>query len=128
MDTTGWMQRRTWTPAASHAGPAPKGVGFDDVINAIIDIFKDDPKPGSEGMENDSNNTGNVTVDGEMKVIHEFVNLPDNITAEEIARLINDIPDDEGWIKKLVKNVVFQKWDLKEKGRLEAKQNRARGV
>ena len=128
MDTTGWMQRRTWTPAASHAGPAPKGVGFDDVINAIIDIFKDDPKPGSAGMENDSSNSGNVTVDGEMKVIHEFVNLPDNITAEELSRLINDIPNDEGWIKKLVKNVVFQKWDLKEKGRLEAKQNRARGV
>ena len=69
-----------------------------------------------------------MTLNGEMKIKHEFVNLPENISAEEVARLINEVPDDEGWIKKLVKNVVFQKWDLKEKGRLESKQNRARGV
>ncbi|WP_405296347.1 hypothetical protein [Methanobrevibacter sp.] len=127
MDTTGWMNRRTWTPSASHAGPAPKGVGFDDIINAIIDLFNDDPEntPGAGGLETTSDT---MTVNGEMKIKHEFVNLPENISAEEVARLINDVPDDEGWIKKLVKNVVFQKWDAKEKGRLEAKQNRARGV
>ena len=42
--------------------------------------------------------------------------------------LINDAPDDENWIKSLVRNLKFQKWDLKEKARLEAKNNRAKGV
>ncbi len=127
MDTTGWMNQRNWTPSASHAGPAPKGFGFNDLINAIKDIFKDDdPTTSSGGL---GENPGAVdTIEGKLTIIHEFVNLPENISAEEVARLINDAPDDENWIKSLVRNLKFQKWDLKEKARLEAKNNRAKGV
>lgn len=127
MDTTGWMNQRNWTPSASHAGPAPKGFGFNDLINAIKDIFKDDdPTTSSGGL---GENPGAVdTIEGNLTITHEFVNLPENISAEEVARLINDVPDDENWIKSLVRNIRFQKWDLKEKARLEAKNNRAKGV
>ena len=127
MDTTGWMNQRNWTPSASHAGPAPKGFGFNDLINAIKDIFKDDdPNTSSGGL---GENPGAVdTIEGNLTITHEFVNLPENISAEEVARLINDAPDDENWIKSLVRNIRFQKWDLKEKARLEAKNNRAKGV
>ena len=97
------------------------------MINAIKDIFKDDdPTTSSGGL---GENPGSVdTIEGKLTITHEFVNLPENISAEEVARLINDAPDDENWIKLLVRNIRFQKWDLKEKARLEAKNNRAKGV
>lgn len=127
MDTTGWMNQRNWTPSASHAGPAPKGFGFQDLINAIKDLFSDDDPTTSGGSPGVNPNEVD-TIEGNLTITHEFVNLPENISAEEVARLINDVPDDENWIKNLVRNVRFQKWDLKEKARLEAKNNRARGV
>ena len=124
MDVTGWQQRRTWTPSAS-AGPAPKSVGFKDAIQQLIDILKDDPdKPtGNGGLQTDSD-----TVTGEFTIIHDFKNLPEGVTAEEIAKLVEESTTNENFIKKLAQNPVFQKWDLKTKGLLEAKNNRARGV
>ena len=123
MDTTGWQNRRSWTPSASHAGPAPKSWSLEDLWNEL-----------KSSLENDTSHDdvfvkdlpSELTING--TIIHDFLNLPEGITADEIARLIQDAPNDEGWIKKLVKNVIFQKWDLKEKARLEGKANRARGV
>ena len=124
MDTTGWMTQRTWTPSKSHAGPSPSGFGFKEFIQIIKDLFDDDSdKPTPTG-----NGSNDISVSGEVTIVHEFINLPEGVTAEELARLINDVPESENWIKKLVKNTVFQKWDLKEKARIEAKNNRARGV
>ena len=36
MDTTGWMNQRNWTPAASHAGPAPKTWSLEDLFSELI--------------------------------------------------------------------------------------------
>ena len=126
MDVTGWQNQRNWTPAASHAGPAPKSSSFSfaDMINELKSAVQNDD---ADAIVYDSTN-GEIVVNGEVKVVHEFLNLPENITASELASLINDLPENENWIKKLVKNVIFQKWDLKEKARLESKQKRARGV
>lgn len=126
MDVTGWQQRRTWTPSAS-AGPAPHSIGFKDLIQQVIDILKDDPKntPGNNGLENNSEDN---TLKGEFTFIHDFKNLPDGITAEEVAALIEKSTTNDTFIKKLAQNPVFQKWDLKTKNVLENKNNRARGV
>jgi hypothetical protein len=124
MDVTGWQQQRNWTPAASHAGPAPKSWSFEDLFTELK----------KELSDNDSNeivinpNNGEITINGECKVVHEFINLPENITAEEVARLINETSSNESWIKNLVKNTVFQKLDLTEKARIESKNRRARGM
>ena len=59
---------------------------------------------------------------------HEFLNLPDNISAEEVARIVSETTSEDSWITKLVKNVVFQKNDLKEKARIESKNKRAIGA
>ena len=126
MDVTGWQNQRNWTPAASHAGPAPKSRNFSfaDMINELKSAMQNE---NNDAIVYDSTNS-EIVINGEVKVVHDFLNLPENITASELARLINDLPEDENWIKKLVKNVIFQKWDLKEKARLERKANRAKGV
>lgn len=123
MDTTGWMNQRNWTPAASHAGPAPKSMSFGDFINEL----KNDNEDKQIIIEN-TNSNETVTVDGEFTVIHDFLNLPEGITAEEIAKIVAETTNSENWIKKLVQNIRFQKYDLKEKTRLKAKKSRAIGV
>ncbi|WP_295588806.1 hypothetical protein [uncultured Methanobrevibacter sp.] len=127
MDTTGWMNQRNWTPSASHAGPAPRGLTFGEFIDAINSNNETAPLVLNEGS-NEHEVNGKVTVEH----IHKFIDLPDSVSAEEVARLINDAPEDDNWliklIKLLVKNKDFQNWDLREKGRLEAKNIRAGGV
>lgn len=124
MDTTGWMNQRNWTPAASHAGPAPKSIGFGEFINELKTLFTTN----DESNTTFENNDGELVLNGEMKIIHEFLNLPENISEAELVRLINESTSDESWIKKLVKNVVFQKLDLREKAKIEGKNKRAKGV
>lgn len=123
MDVTGWQNRRTWTPSASHAGPGPKTPTFGDLVDEIN-------KDNTEVIVENTSSSDEVIVNGEVTVKHEhkFINLPDTVSAEEVARLINDTPDDDTWIKKLVRNVRFQKWDLKEKAKIERRNNRAIGV
>ena len=126
MDTTGWMNRRTWTPAASHAGPAPKGLTFGEFVDAI--------KENNESEQTNLNNTDDVEINGKVTVehIHKFLDLPEGISAEEVARLINEAPEDDNWLTKLIKILVkdrnFQNLDLKEKLKIERKNNRARGI
>ncbi|MBE6508260.1 MAG: hypothetical protein E7Z77_02475 [Methanobrevibacter sp.] len=123
MDVTGWQNRRTWTPSAS-AGPAPKSASY-----SISDLFSEL----KTSIENQSKEpvTGNydeILLGGSVTIVHEFLNLPPNIDEEEVARIVNETSDDESWIKKLVQNSRFQKWDLKEKARLNGRDARARGV
>lgn len=125
MDTTGWMQRRNWTPASSHAGPGPKQMTFGMFIDELKTAFASDQK---ETVVENTPTSDTMVVSGEMKITHDFVNLPENISADEVARLIHESTDDESWIRKLVQNVKFQKADLKEKLRIEGKNNRARGI
>ena len=123
MDTTGWMQRRNWTPAASHAGPAPKTWSLEDLFEEL--------KDSQQEVVVESNDYSNgLVLDGEVTVkhLHEFINLPDTVSAKEVAKLINDSTNEDSWIKNLVQNNVFQKWDLKEKARIEGKTRRARGI
>jgi len=124
MDVTGWQQRRTWTPSAS-AGPAPKSLGFKDLIEALKDLLSDDPKPNGDSM---SNNSEGKTISGEFTITHEFKNLPDHVSAEDVARYVEKSATNENILKKIAQHPAFQRYDLKEKLRLEKKSNRAKGV
>ena len=125
MDTTGWMNQRNWTPAASHAGPAPKTSSIGDIFDELKKILDNDPTPGQNTLDA-SGETNTIEVD--VTVHHEFENLPEHMDEAEVARIINETTNSHDWIKKLVKNNLFQKWDLKEKFRIETKKNRVRGV
>ena len=83
MDTTGWMNQRNWTPAASHAGPAPRSMSFGDFINEL----KSDNEDKEIIIEN-TNSNETVTVDGEFTIVHDFINLPDGVSADEVANIV----------------------------------------
>lgn len=128
MDVTGWQQRRTWTPSAS-AGPAPRSIGFKDVIQQLIDILKDDPDDSHNPSSNIiGSNSNESSLKGEFTIIHDFKNLPSGVTAEEVAKIVENSATNDNFVKKLVKYVRFQELDAKEKLKLERRANRAKGV
>lgn len=127
MDVTGWQQRRTWTPSAS-AGSAPKNYGIKNLIDELKNIFKDDdPKntPGTNALEPSSNESN---LKGEFTFVHDFKKLPEGISAEEVAKIVENSATNDNFVKKLVKYARFQELDSIEKTRLEKRKNRAKGV
>ena len=67
----------------------------------------------------------------ELHVVHDhnykFENLPEGVSAKEVANMINDAPTNEEWTKKLTESSSFQKWDSRAKNRLDGKLRRAKG-
>lgn len=124
MDTTGWMNQRNWTPAASHAGPAQRGLTFGEFIDAIKS------ENDSTVVVDNNSNDGDVEIKGKVTVehIHKFIDLPEGVSAEEVARLINETTSSDNWIKSLANNIRFQLADLKAKSKIEGKQKRSRGI
>ncbi|WP_305554635.1 hypothetical protein [Methanobrevibacter sp. V74] len=128
MDTTGWMNQRNWTPAASHAGPAPRGLSFGEFIDAIKSKNDSTLVVDNNSSDDDVEINGKVTVEH----IHKFIDLPEGVSAAEVARLINEAPENQNWLIKLIKLLVkekhFQDLDLKEKIKLNKKNARAGGI
>lgn len=124
MDTTGWMNQRNWTPAASHAGPAQRGLTFGEFVDAIKS------ENDSTVVVDNNSNDGDVEIKGKVTVehIHKFIDLPEGVSAEEVARLINETTSSDNWIKSLANNIRFQLADLKAKSKIEGKQKRSRGI
>lgn len=127
MDTTGWMQRRTWTPSASHAG-SPSGSPFDSLTQAIDNLATDTNTGEEFDIYTGETVSTEITVNGELKVIHEFKNLPKGVSAKEVAEIVNETTSSEDWQKKLANSVAFQSEDDKVKTRLKRKLTRAKGV
>ena len=94
--------------------------------------------PSAAGFELNDVNIGanNVSTSGsgvqrlelEANLTHDFRNLPEGITAEEVARIVQDSTTDDSFVKKLANNITFQREDSKVKAVMAAKTNRARGV
>lgn len=127
MDTTGWMNQRTWTPSQSHAGPARRKLS-ETPSKLFENIERSISNNNSNDEESFEYSTDNILIDGELTVKHEFLNLPDGIDEKEIANMIQDTTNDATWIKKLVNNTIFQKADSKAKLKLERSNSRAIGV
>lgn len=124
MDTTGWMNQRNWTPAASHAGPAQRGLTFGEFVDAIKSENDSTVVVDNNSNDEDVEIKGKVTVEH----IHKFIDLPEGVSAEEVARLINETTSSDNWIKSLANNLRFQLADLKAKSKIEGKQKRSRGI
>lgn len=126
MDTTGWMNQRNWTPSQSHAGgPArdPFQTQTDLLENIAYDLGTDRPFDIKTGEYVDD-----LVISGELKVVHEFKNLPEGVDESEVARIVKETTHDDSWIKTLVNNATFQKADSKAKTRIDRKVQRAKGV
>lgn len=59
---------------------------------------------------------------------HKFEGLPQGVDEAKIARMINDAPTDEKFVKQLANNVKFQIADHRAKVRFERKGNRSKGL
>lgn len=127
MDTTGWQKQRNWTPAQSHAGPSPTDPF--DKQNGILERIATDLQTGEEfDIYSGETVDSELTLNGEITVKHEFINLPDGMDEKEVARLISEATNDSDWLKSLIQNSKFQDLDKKVKRRLALKSNRAKGV
>ena len=65
---------------------------------------------------------------GELTLKHEFINLPDSVSEDEVLRLIEESTLSDEFIHKLVNSKLFQNLDLKVKEKIKLKLNRNRGV
>ena len=65
---------------------------------------------------------------GEIILVHELENVPDGVSAGDVARLIDETTSSEEFAKNLARNMNFQKYDLKVKQSINSRSNRARGV
>ena len=134
MDTTAFQKGYGWSSPKTHAGPSSvghrAGRASPNSLLEDFDVVKELNKNNNESnkMENNEENQIILVLSGETKLKHEFIDLPDNISEEEIVRLINEAPEDAGWLKSLVQNMDFQELDRKIKSKLQFRENRANGV
>lgn len=61
-------------------------------------------------------------------VIYDFKNLPQGVSAEEVAQIVNQTSTTKEFARNLTSNMSFQNYDLKVKDRLSNKTSRARGA
>lgn len=119
MDTTGWMQRRTWTPAQSHAGSPTGEIEVEsngmpvviELLYKIIDLLQPENK---EPIEINLNKTGKVDVNAK----HELTNLPNTVDENIVTQMINEATQDKEFIKALTSNDDFQYLDRKYKDKI----------
>lgn len=134
MDTTAFQKGYGWSSPKTHAGPSSvghrAGRASPNSLLEDFDVVKELNKNNNESnkMETNEENQIIIVLSGETKLKHEFIDLPDNISEEEIVRLINEAPEDAGWLKSLVQNMDFQELDRKIKSKLQFRENRANGV
>lgn len=127
MDTTGWMNQRNWTPSQSHAGSPPRDPFAEQ--NGLLGEIASKVQPTGTGEGTESETVADtISLDGEVHIVHDFVNLPDNVDEQTIAQIVKDTTEDGNWIKKLVNNSIFQKANQKANIKLERQTRRARGV
>lgn len=69
-----------------------------------------------------------VNLNATFTFTHEFNNLPETISAEEVASMINMAPYSKEFVKSLTQNEAFQAADLKVKNKISARNRRARGA
>ena len=83
-----------------------------------------------ESNDNYTSSSDDVQIGGKLEIIHkhEFEGLPEGIDEVKLARMINDAPNDERFVKQLANNVKFQIADHRAKVRFERKGNRSKGL
>ena len=134
MDTTAFQKGYGWSSPKTHAGPSSvghrAGRASPNSLLEDFDVVKELNKNNNESNKTETNEENQIIIvlSGETKLKHEFINLPDTVSEEEIVRLINEAPEDAGWLKSLVQNMDFQELDRKIKSKLQFRENRANGV
>lgn len=94
MDTTGWMNRRTWTPAQSHAGSPSK----------------------LELTNNDSGTNDNITHSGEITLnLNLNIDGGNNLDRDSITSIVRETLGNRDTLKMIARNKDFQEIDANMK-------------
>lgn len=111
MDTTGWMNRRTWTPSASHSGPVPRGLKLsEESDNQIVIIELLQQIYNLLLSESETESSVRMIHEGEVKYNfkHDIEgSLPDGLTAEDVVEIMDAHVEDSTFLKKLTNNRDF---------------------
>ena len=67
-------------------------------------------------------------IDGEITIVHDLKNVPEGIDEAALAEMLNESTQDESFVKRIAQNMNFQKYDLREKLKIERKNKRDTGV
>ena len=121
MDTTGWQQRRDWNGVAAGAPTVKyrRSLSNGNVIDDLKNTFSGD-------NSNTTSEEVKLTIEHNLNINLE--NIPEHVDEATIVRMINESTNDEGFVKKIAQNINFQKYDLKEKLKIERKNKRDIGV
>ena len=132
-DTTALRQRGGWASGpCSYSHPAPSAGGINLKIpnrGGIAPRLHTNPLEGL--FDSNSENTGSsdeVKLSIEHNLNIDLKNIPDHIDEATLTEMINHSANDESFVKKLAQNMNFQKYDLKEKLKIERKNKRDVGV
>ena len=116
---------------------------FQDTVSRIQDAIRPARKAGSEFGSAIVDGFGNAGLDDtdfsvysgqtqklEVHYTHDynFQGLPDTVSAEEVASMINDAATNDEFTKRLTRNPSFQLYDGREKAKLSRRSARSRGV
>lgn len=94
MDTTGWMKRRTWTPAQSHAGSPSK----------------------LELTNSDSGTNDNITHSGEITLnLNLNIDGGNNLDRDSITSIVRETLGNRDTLKMIARNKDFQEIDANMK-------------
>ena len=94
MDTTGWMNRRTWTPAQSHAGSPSK----------------------LELTNSDSGTNDNITHSGEITLnLNLNIDGGNNLDRDSITSIVRETLGNRDTLKMIARNKDFQEIDANMK-------------
>lgn len=102
MDTTGWMNCRNWTPAQSHAGPAPRYAW----------------------KSNDNSNTSNDNVNHSGSVdinLNLNINGGSNIDKDSITEVVREAITNKKVLRSIARSNEFQEADTNVKLKLNKK-------
>lgn len=138
MDTTAFQKGYGWTgPAQSGAGPVefkiprvskPSRSSNSFNFNALQGLFGEERNGSDSTVEfkDDTVNELSISLDHNLNINLE--NVPEHIDEATLTQMISDSADDESFVKRLAQNINFQKYDLKEKLKIERKNKRDAGV
>ena len=93
MDTTGWMNRRTWTPAQSHAGSPSK-------------LELDSPESTSDSVTHSGEITLNLNLD---------IQGADNLDKDTVTSIVQETLGNKDVLKQIAKSSTFQEADANMK-------------
>lgn len=129
MDTTGFTKGLGWSPAQSHAGPAPGAMDVNDEnVPAIIVILRNILEY-LQGKKEDETNNAVVVHDGQvsLNVNCNFEgNVPEGVTAEDVANMLNNMITDRKVLQAITSSADFQELDRRYKNKLTGAMERFR--